>query len=189
MASGTKGTLTGVEEVRWVLPNGRPRDTIAFDEEMVRFFVDAASLLGVPKSLAAVYGIIFASPAPLSFSEIAARLNFSAGSVSTGLKVLREMGAVRAVPYGVAGSRSSTRDRFEPDTEMRRLIQRFLEQRVEAQLSRGKARLTNLETAIAACGETEAKILAQRVNKLRRWHDRTRAMMPVIRTFLKLTKL
>ncbi len=181
----------------FVLANGRPAEVVEFEEGVVGFFIDAAELLGVPKSIAAVYGIVFASPVPLSFSEIAARLNFSGGSVSTGLKVLREMGAIRP-SEGLLVKRSdgppvrqstTARASFEPDTEMRRLIQRFLEQRVETQLSRGKVRLTNLETAMAAYGETEAKVLSQRLSKLRRWHDRTRAMMPVIRTFLKLTKL
>lgn len=167
-----------------VLAGDRPAGQVGFETEMVQFFVDAAELMGVPESVAAIYGIVFASPEPLSFSEISARLDFSNGSVSQGLKILKEIGAVR-----VAEGRSSAgRPRFEPDTEMRRLIQRFIEQRVETQLRQGKARLTTLATAAEAYGEAERKILDQRLNKLRRWHDRTRAMMPVIRTFLKLAK-
>lgn len=62
---------------------------------IVSYFVDAAALLGIPKSVAAIYGICFASAEPLSHSDIHARLELSAGSISQGLKLLREVGALR----------------------------------------------------------------------------------------------
>ena len=64
---------------------------------MVGFFIDAADLLGVPKSVAVRYGIVFASPQPLSFADIEARGTLSKGSVSQGLRVLRQMGAIKEV--------------------------------------------------------------------------------------------
>jgi len=63
---------------------GRPADVVAFEEAVVAFFFDAAEILGVPKSLAAIYGVCFASPEPLSFSEVQERLDISAGSISQG---------------------------------------------------------------------------------------------------------
>ena len=206
MAGTTTAATTSAPDVQWVLPHDRPVEVVRFEEEMVGLFVDAADLLSVPKSVAAVYGILFASPAPLSFSEISARLNFSNGSVSQALKTLREIGAIRpAQPPQVSGFKSQvsglnpqvsglksqvspSRSSFEPDTEMRRLLQRFIEQRLETQLSRGKARLTNLNGAASAFAAADRKVMELRLYKLRRWHDRTRAMMPVIRTFLKLAK-
>src|SRR4051794_1898438 len=50
---------------RLVRADGRPADMVAFDEAVVAFFFDAADILGVPKSLAAIYGVCFASPEPL----------------------------------------------------------------------------------------------------------------------------
>lgn len=193
MAASTTNRATSDLGTQWVIPMGRPKAIILFEEEMVGLFIDAADLLGLPRSVAAVYGLLFASPQPLSFSEIAARLSFSNGSVSTGLKTLRGMGAVRlaeaASGQGGEGEEPTRRrDRYEPDTEMRRLLQRFIEQRLETQLSRGNARLTNLNGAASAFAAADRKVMEQRLYKLRRWHDRTRAMMPVIRTFLKLAK-
>ena len=63
------------------------------------FFLEAADILGVPKSVAAIYGICFASPQPLGFSEIQARLDISAGSISQGLRVLREIGALKVADF------------------------------------------------------------------------------------------
>lgn len=69
---------------------------------MVSFFIDAADMLGVPKSVAAIYGICFASPEPLSFSDINERLDISSGSISQGLRVLREVGALKVAEPGLA---------------------------------------------------------------------------------------
>lgn len=65
-----------------IRPNGRPADVVAFEESVVAFFLEAATVLSVPKSLAAIYGVCFASPVPLSFSEVQERLDISAGSIS-----------------------------------------------------------------------------------------------------------
>ena len=67
---------------RLIRADGRPSDVVAFEEAVVAFFFEAAEILGVPKSLAAIYGICFASPVPLSFSEVQERLDISAGSIS-----------------------------------------------------------------------------------------------------------
>jgi DNA-binding transcriptional regulator GbsR (MarR family) len=67
---------------RLVRQNGRPADVVAFEESVVEFFLEASEALAVPKSLAAIYGVCFASPVPLSFSEVRDRLGISAGSIS-----------------------------------------------------------------------------------------------------------
>ncbi len=190
MASGTKATPAGVVETQWVLPNGRPGDTIAFEEEMVRFFVDAAGLLGVPKSLAAVYGIIFATPEPMSFSEIAAKLNFSNGSVSQALRVLREMGAIRASAPETTSPETRTsaaRERFVPELELRKLVGRFLEQRLEKQLNAGSNRLDALKRSVPSCDKRTTAEFNRRLKSLADWHTRARQLLPVARTVLRVT--
>ncbi|WP_438482328.1 GbsR/MarR family transcriptional regulator [Oleiharenicola lentus] len=167
-----------------VLQGERNPEIVGFEAEMVQFFVSAAELLSVPKSVAAIYGLIVASPAPLSFADIEARLNFSKGSVSQGLRALREVGAVKEV--STAADRTEL---FMPDMEMRSLIDRFIEQRLKKQLDTGKNRLATLNRATAAFSATEQKVVLSRVQKLQQWNDRTRALLPVVRTFLSLTKL
>lgn len=164
-----------------VLAAGRSTEIAEFEASVVEFFVEAAEILGVPKSVAAIYGIVFASPVPLSFAEIEARLNFSKGSVSQGLRVLREVGAIKEV-----SSAADRAERFAPETEMRNLIGRFLQNRVERQLERGRGRLDELNGSASIFEPAEQKILRQRLQKLQRWHDRTRASLPLIRTFLRL---
>lgn len=160
---------------------GRAPEVVAFESQVVDFFVSAAEMLGVPKSVAAIYGVLFASPLPLSFATISARLDLSKGSISQGLRALREIGAVKEV--------STPADRaelFTPDTEMRKLIAHFLETRVQQQLDSGKRRIAAFEAPLESFSPAEQKVLKARLHKLQRWHDRTRKLVPVIRAFLKL---
>lgn len=166
----------------FVLPGDRAAEVVAFEASMVDFFVDAAELLGVPKSVAAIYGIVFASPVPLSFADIEARLDISKGSVSQGLKVLKEVGAVKEV-----STDADKAELFEPDLEMRKLVGRFIENRLQKQLEAGKGKLKDLNQGTGAFVNGQQKVLKQRIAKLQQWHDRSSALLPMIRTFLKLT--
>ncbi len=184
MARPTTDTLIGATTPSThglVLAAGRPGEVVAFEAQVVDFFVDAAEMLGVPKSVAAIYGIVFASPVPLSFAEIEARLDISKGSISQGLRVLRDVGALKEV--------SSDADRaelFDPDMEIRKLIQHFLEQRVQRQLNAGHEQLTVLSRLVPGGRSHDAGLLRARLKHLQGSHEKARALLPLIRTFLKL---
>jgi len=162
------------------VPGDRPADVVEFEIQVVDFFVGAADLLGVPKSVAAIYGTVFASPVPLSFAEIEARLKISKGSISQGLRVLREVGALKEV-----SSASDRAERFTPDLELRKLVARFIESRLEKQLDSGSARLTALAKAVPR--GSNADQLRLRLGSLSDWHRKGRTLLPVVRTFLQLT--
>jgi len=169
---------------------------VAFEEALVSFFVTAAGMLGVPKSVAAIYGICFASAEPLGFSEIAARLDISAGSISQGLRVLREMGALKvmadasvsgALPHPAVSADSRRREFYTPDMELRKLAEHFLEQRLEKQLKAGKERLQEIKAAIPQADPVAATELKARLKYLESWHKQGAAVVPLIRGLLKLT--
>jgi DNA-binding transcriptional regulator GbsR (MarR family) len=163
-----------------VLAGDRDPEAVAFEAALVDFFVEAAELLGVPKSVAAIYGIVFASPVPLSFADIEARLDISKGSVSQGLKVLREVGAIKEV-----SGASDRVERFEPDMEMRKLIAQYIERRLKAQFDTGKGRLNAIAKSVPG-GSDEAEVLRNRVKKLQTWHGKAGALLPLAKGFLKL---
>jgi len=164
-----------------VLAAGRPPEVVAFDEQVVGFFVDAAEMLGVPKSVAAIYGIVFASPLPLSFAEIESRLDISKGSVSQGLRVLREIGAVKEV-----SATSDRAERFAPDMEIRKMLRHFLEHRLKEQLDTGRARLVALAAYVPSQTPASSKILRERLKHLQGTHEKARALLPIAKTFLQL---
>lgn len=146
------------------------------------FFVEAAELLSVPKSVAAIYGICFASPKPLSFSDINTRLDISVGSISQGLRVLRGVGALKVV-----SALDDRFERFEPDIELRKLIVHYLEQKVERQLDAGRKRIREIKVSIPRSEPAAAKKLSRRVKSLDGWHAKSRALLPLVKGALRLT--
>ena len=58
--------------------------------ELADFFVRMAGILGVPRSVAEIYALLYVTSGPLDFDHIQGRLGMSKGSVSQGLKFLRD---------------------------------------------------------------------------------------------------
>src|SRR5205809_1576702 len=65
--------------------------------EAIDLFIGLIRLLGMPKSVGELYGLLFVSPAALPMETLMERLHMSKGSASQGLKLLRSFGAVRTV--------------------------------------------------------------------------------------------
>lgn len=116
--------------------------------EMISIFVQMTQVLGLPRSLGEIYGLLFASPKPLAFQEIAERLNLSKGSVSQGLRFLRTIGAIK--PVVITGDR---REYFEPEIELRALVGGFLRERLNPQLELWGARAKALKIDDFVAGE------------------------------------
>jgi DNA-binding transcriptional regulator GbsR (MarR family) len=182
MASTLPRSSPSASPAALVVAGERSADVVAFEQAMVELFVDAAELLSVPKSVAAIYGIVFASPVPLSFADIESRLDISKGSVSTGLRLLREVGAVKEV-----STEADKAELFEPELEMRKLAAHFIEHRLQRQLDSGKGRLKRLSEGAGAFERGHQKVIRDRLQTLQRWDKRTRALLPIVRTFLKLS--
>jgi DNA-binding transcriptional regulator GbsR (MarR family) len=164
-----------------VRSESRPAEAVVFDRELVSFFVDAAEMIGVPNSVAAIYGICFASAAPLSFADIAERLDISQGSISQGLRVLKNVGALRVV------GTHERREYFAPDLKLRDLASRFIEERLEKQLEAGSNRWRAVNAALPKGLASETAELKKRLKYLQTWHEKARALVPLIKTFVKLT--
>src|SRR5882724_8821370 len=153
-------------------PSQTQRD---FERECVGLFSELAQVLGVPRSVGQIYGLLFASPDPLSFTDITHRLNLSRGSVSQGMRALREMGAIRPVEAS-----DSRREHFAPETELRKLIAGFLRGSFEPQLRRGTGQLMDFKarhgTKLEAEGEA-GRVLLFRLAKLQLWHRKAAAAL------------
>lgn len=175
------GAVAAEANVNLVRAGVRAKEALEFERAVVAFFVDAAQLLGIPKSVAAIYGICFANAEPLGFAEIHERLEISSGSISQGLKALREIGALRVVQ-----SRNEKRDRFEPDLELKKLIRHYIDGRLEKQLNTGRLRLQAMEQVVPRDSGMESGILRPRLQSLCEWHDKTRALLPLVKNVLKL---
>jgi len=147
---------------------------------MIDVFVRAAGLIGLPRSIGEIYGLLFCSPEALTFDDLVERLRISKGSVSQGLKVLRQIGAVKL--HYVPGSR---RDHYEPELSMKRLVRGFVKDQFEPHLISGSQRLDSIDALIEGeADESLRRHAANRLNTLRSWQQRTRKLMPIVMAVL-----
>lgn len=146
----------------------------------IEVFVRAANLIGLPRSVGEIYGVLYCAERPLAFDDLVERLGISRGSVSQGLKVLRQLGAVRL--HYIPGSR---RDHYVPELSMKRLASGFMRDQIDPHLESGVARLAQVEELIAGEPDPERRKLAlQRLSTLRNWQSRTRQLVPIIMAVL-----
>src|SRR6266478_5439313 len=145
------------------------------ETEIIDLFVQISSLLGQPRSLAEIYGLLFISARPMAMDHLIERLRLSKGSASQGLKFLRNVGAVRTV-Y-VAGDR---RAHYEAVAELRNLSSRFLRDQIVPHLDSGQARLQRIAGMVKQLPTEERARINGRVTMLQSWGKRGRRFLPLI---------
>ena len=152
------------------------------EREIANHFADLATMLAQPRSYGQIYGLLFASTRPLSFTDIVERLDLSKGSVSQGLKALRAVGAI----HPAEGS-DWRREHFVAETELRMLIGGLLRESIQPQLKQGAMRVEAMRTRhrTLLTGRTgTGKALHDRLAKLHSWHRKGGAILPLISKFI-----
>src|SRR5262249_58444748 len=112
--------------------------------EAIDLFIGLIKLLGMPKSVGELYGLLFVSPTPLPMETLMDRLDMSKGSASQGLKLLRSFGAVKT-GY-VAGDR---RDHYLAEFDLSRFVTGFIKEELQPHLDSGLLRLQRMEELVA----------------------------------------
>ena len=157
---------------------GRPRAAAPLtplETEIIDLFVQLSRLLGQPRSLAEIYGLLFISARPLAMDHLIERLNLSKGSASQGLKFLRNIGAVKTV-Y-VPGDR---RAHYEAVAELRSLVTRFLRDQIVPHLESGQARLERIARLVRQLPAGERARINGRVTMLQSWGKRGKRFLPIV---------
>lgn len=146
---------------------------------MAGIFADLADLLGNPSSLGSIYGLLFASTAPLSMEEIVQRLGISTGTASQGLRRLVELDAV--TPTKADGERVT---RYTAKLELRPFVSAFLNQQLLPRLGKSSARLAHLESALGGLNPSDRETLRFRIGRASKWHSRAKTFLPIIRKLM-----
>lgn len=150
-----------------------------FSDGLVEVFSDLADLFGNPRSVGAIYGLLFSSVETLTMDDIATRLDISKGSVSQGLRVLEDYGAIeRQVHDGTRTARYGAKHMLKP------LISGFVRQRLLPRLEASSARLESLEALLDEMSATQAREAAWRLERVTQWHDKARSFLPLARQIL-----
>ena len=136
------------------------------DAEFIGIFTRIAAMLGLPKSIGEIYGLLFAVQGALSFDEIAQRTGLSSGSVSYGLRFLRAASAVN-LTY-VQGDR---RDYYLAETELNRLTTGLLREKFQTYFVDEKSHLGHIAELAQKITNTERRRhFTERTRILNEWH-------------------
>lgn len=142
---------------------------------VIDLFVRGVQVLGLPKSVGEIYGVLYISPEPLTLDDLVELLGISKGSASGGLRILRNLGAV-IVKY-MPGQR---RDHYVAQAQLKALVAGFVSGEVMPHLESGEERLTALIEDCAADDSEGAEFRQKRVEKLKRWHGRSSKLLKTI---------
>jgi DNA-binding transcriptional regulator GbsR (MarR family) len=145
------------------------------ETEVIDLFVQLSRLLGQPRSLAEIYGLLFISAKPMAMDELIARLKLSKGSASQGLKFLHSLGAIKMV-Y-VAGDR---RTHYEAVAELRKLTTRFLSDQIVPHLDSGQARLQRISGLMKQLAPDQRALVNGRITMLQSWEKKGRRFLPLV---------
>ncbi len=162
------------------LLDGDQHELDPLERQVVAFFVDGVRVLGLPRSIGEIYGLLFVSQTPLSLDDLVLRLRISKGSASQGLRMLKSLGAVREAEGG-----AERRTYYEPAIELKRLAGGFIREQIRPHLESGKAKISLLaETARDVDDPERRKFLGDRVDRLETWMRSGGRVLPVLQKLL-----
>jgi HTH-type transcriptional regulator, glycine betaine synthesis regulator len=149
--------------------------------EAIEMFINFLRLIGLPKSVGKIYGLLFVAPKPMAMDEIMGRLEISLGAASQGLKLLRSFGAVRVV-Y----ERGDRRDHYVADLELSRFATAFIKDELQPRMDMAAERIKRMETALAELPPKDRRATRQRIDRLKHWLEKGRKILPWLIRFMKL---
>lgn len=157
-----------------------PHELDPLERQVVGFFVDGVRVLGLPRSIGEIYGLLFISPEPMSLDDLVRRLGISKGSASQGLRMLKSLGAVRE-----AGSTSDRRTYYEPATDLKRLVGGFIREQIRPHLESGRTKIDRLAETTRDIDDPERRaFLNERISRLETWLRRGGRVLPVLQKML-----
>ena len=142
---------------------------------MIGLFVQLSRMIGLPRSYAELYALLFLSPRPLTMDEMIQRLGISKGSASQGLSFLRKAGAIRVIHQ--RGRRPAC---HEAVAELRHLAAGFLQDQILPQLEDTQNRLDQIAGMVAQLPAPERAESSRKIAMLQSWGRQTRQFLPTV---------
>lgn len=161
-----------------------PEESSALNElevEAIEMFINFLRLIGLPKSVGEIYGLLFVAPRPMAMDAIMDRLDLSLGAASQGLKLLRSFGAVR-----VAYMPGDRRDHYVADLELSRFATAFIKDELQPRMETARQRIERMEDSLAELPPKERRVTEERIERLKHWLDKGQKILPWLIRFMKL---
>ena len=159
--------------------DSRSQSLSELEIEAVEMFINFLRIIGLQKSVGEIYGLLFVSSKPLAMDDIVDRLDISLGAASQGLKLLRSVGAVKAVYF--PGAR---KDHFAADLELSKFATVFIKEELRPRIERALERIHYMESLLATMPTTERQVTKQRLDRLKHWLEKGERMLPWALKFL-----
>ena len=180
MSSTPQAQVQDTEQFSNKSKDSEPLEKI--QREVIALFVNGVRVLGLPKSIGEIYGLLFISPDPLALDVIVRKLQISKGSVSQGLRFLRNLGAVKLV-Y-VSGDR---RDHFTAVAELKKLANGFIKGELNPNLESVAIRLNELKAMAKNDISPNADFFQERIRRIGNWRRRGGMLLKIVNRFLGRT--
>jgi len=148
--------------------------------EAIDLFISFMKLIGLPKTVGEIYGLLFVAGSPINADQIMERLQISSGAASQGLKLLRSFGAVRSVYVP-----KDRRDHFSANMDLSTFATAFIEEELNPRLERASERIQRMEILARNLNREESDAALKRIERLRHWIKKGHKMMPWLLKFLK----
>ncbi len=130
---------------------------------IIEAWVQLADSLGLPKSFAQIYGLIFTCKRAVSAQDCVDALKISRSSAGQGLKALRDIGAIRpAFELGVR------REAFVIEPDLGVVVQGMAQARIVPAFDAFFARVDEIERT----QNPQSTFLVSRMQKLHRWRTK-----------------
>jgi len=150
----------------------------AIEMQMIAYFSDAIKAFGLPKSVGEIYGLLYASPAPVTMIDIEQRLQISKGSASQGLKMLRVINAVHEENDG-------RKTLYTANIELKDIIGGIIKEKIQPHLQEGKASLEELDGLIQQSNDASLQAFYQsRSDKMSVWRKKSSLVLPLFAKLL-----
>lgn len=160
--------------------NGNEYVLTPLERQVVAVFVDGVRVLGLPRSIGEIYGLLFISQTALSLDDFVQRLGISKGSASQGIRMLKSLGAVREVEGEV-----ERRTYYEPAVELKRLVGGFIREQIRPHLESGKTKIGHLALTADEITDPEHRRFAnERIERLDHWMRRGSKVLPILQKLL-----
>ncbi len=148
----------------------------------MELFVDGVRVLGLPKSIGEIYGLLFISPTSLSLDDFVTRLGISKGSASQGLRTLKELGAVREAN---TNGFSERRTYYEPALELKSMVGGFIREQIRPHLESGRSKVENLIDSTNQLADPSARdFYTDRLERLEQWMTKSGRVLPILQKLL-----
>ncbi|MBC8126191.1 MAG: transcriptional regulator [Gloeobacteraceae cyanobacterium ES-bin-144] len=162
--------------------DGSPQELDPLERQVVAVFVDGVRVLGLPRSIGEIYGLLFISRSPLSLDDLVHRLKISKGSASQGLRMLNSLGAIRKADCNGGTER---RTYYEPAVELKRLVGGFIREQVRPHLDSGRTKISRLAASANEVQDPEHReFLRERVDRLDHWMRSGGRVLPILQKIL-----